>query len=173
MPVERTGAHHQGQNGLSGLSPGQGSWWVYRGAKLSLKHRPSSPRLGLYSRHSTPAATVVTATSHRKLATPRTFEPLGFLQIERYWRTQCAPVCLNLNNSKRFKRSRGRKFRRSGVSQSEPFVIGGMSPTPVVCRSPSAGPTAFGVGCLLGGLITVTVTVVIGGDPTMGATSQT
>jgi hypothetical protein len=34
-----------------------------------------------------------------------------------------------------------------------------MSPTPVVCRSPSAGPTAFGVGCLLGGFITVTVTV--------------
>ena len=49
-----------------------------------------------------------------------------------YRGTQCvtlsAAVCLDLNNSKRFKSSRGHKFRRSGVSQSELFVTGGDPP---------------------------------------------
>ena len=60
---------------------------------------------------------------------PRTFEPLGVLQIESYRGTQCvtlsAAVCLDLHNSNRFKSSRGHKFRRSGVSQSDGFVTGG------------------------------------------------
>ena len=60
---------------------------------------------------------------------PRTFEALGAGQIERYRGTQCvtvsAAVCLDLNNSKRFKSSRARKFRRSGVSQSDGFGAGG------------------------------------------------
>ena len=63
---------------------------------------------------------------------PRTFEPLGAVQIESYRGTQCvtlsAAVCLDLNNSKRFKSSRAHKFRRSGVSQSEEFVTGGDPP---------------------------------------------
>ena len=66
-----------------------------------------------------------------KLVTPRTFEPLGAVQIERYRGTQCVTlsvaVCLDLYNSKRFKSSRGHRFRRSGVSQSEEFVTGGVT----------------------------------------------
>ena len=67
-----------------------------------------------------------------KLVAPRTFEPHGAVQIERYHGTQCvtlsAMVCLDLNNSKRIKSSRGHKFRRSGVSQSDGFVTGGDPP---------------------------------------------
>ena len=77
--------------------------------------------------------TVVTAAVDRqKLVGPRTFEPLGAVQIESYRRTKrvtlSAAVCLDLNNSKRFKSSRAHKFRRSGVSQSELFVTGGDPP---------------------------------------------
>ena len=36
-----------------------------------------------------------------------------------------ATICLDLNNSKRSKSSRARKFRRSGVSQSDGFGAGG------------------------------------------------
>jgi len=49
-----------------------------------------------------------------------------------YRHTPCGvrsvPVCLDLNNSKPFSNGRGRKFRRSGVSQSEEFVTGGDPP---------------------------------------------
>ena len=72
---------------------------------------------------------VTAAVDRQKLVAPRTFDALGVLQIERYRGTQCvtlsAAVCLDLNNSKRFKSSRGHKFRRSGVSQSEQSGTGG------------------------------------------------
>ena len=92
---------------------------------------------------------VTAAVDRQKLVAPRTFEPLGAVQIERYRGTQCvtvsAAVCLDLNNSKRFKSSRGHKFRRTVVCHQVndlslvvtlPWVqqAGGLYVAPKVCR---------------------------------------